>query len=64
MKTSWTCYAGTQSFDVVTTTHMESGWELGFSLFVLECLELEITFFVVDGLVIWLRSVRKDCPYY
>ena len=34
MKTSWTCYAGTQSFDVVTTTHMESGWELGFFLFV------------------------------
>ena len=24
-------------------------------LFVLECLELQITFFVVDGLVIWLR---------
>ena len=34
MKASWTCYAGTQSFDVVTTTHMEIGWELGFFLFV------------------------------
>ena len=60
MKTSWTCYAGTQSFDVVTTTHMESGWDLGVlfvCLFVLECLELQITFFSVDGLVVWLRCL-------
>ena len=57
MKISWTCYAGTQTFDVVTTTHMESEWELGFFLFVLECLELQITFFVVDGLVVWLRCL-------
>ena len=47
MKTSWTCYAGTQSFDVVTTTHMESGWELGFFLFV--CFR--------DGLVVRLRCL-------
>ena len=51
MKTSWTCKAGTQSFDVVTTTHMENRWGWVF-LFVLECLELQITFFAVDGLVV------------
>ena len=26
MKTSWTCKAGTQLFDVVTTTHVENRW--------------------------------------
>ena len=54
MKTSWTCKAGTQLFDVVTTIYMENRWGWCF-LFVLECLELQITFFAVDGLVIWLR---------
>ena len=55
MKTSWTCKAGTQLFDVVTTTHMENRWGRSFfCLFVLECLELQKTYFAVDGLVVWL----------
>ena len=59
MKTSWTCYTGTQSFYVVTTNHIECGWGLELFLFLCfrVCLELQITFFVVARLVVWLRCL-------
>ena len=68
MKTSWTCYAGTQSFDVVTTTHMEIGLDLGFFLFVCFRVFRTSTNFLCSRHFSRLTKVFgwKDfcCPYY
>ena len=55
MKTSWTCKAGTQLFDVVTTTHMENRWGWGFLFVCFRVFRTSNNFLAVDGLVIWLR---------
>ena len=61
----WTCYACTQSFDVVTTTHMESGWDVGV-LFV--CLFITSNNFLCGRRFSRLAKVFgwKDCccPYH
>ena len=41
---------------------MGEGWSY-FCFFVSECLELQITFFVVDGLVVWL-SILLVCGIF